>query len=159
MSSLVLLIAATVFYAGYNLFIKVSGHHVPDTASTTILATIVLQLAALSTSLVFAAVLAARGTHVFSLSTPVYGWAVVAGVCIGLAEITYLYLFSGLGGTGQATHAGVAIPVVVGGTVLIAMVASVLIFKEGFHWVQIAGSALVIFGLALLFTRPDTLDP
>ena len=49
-----LLILVTMFYAGYNILVKVSVDHALGTATTTILATISLQLAALSASLIFA---------------------------------------------------------------------------------------------------------
>ena len=38
MEGLLLLITVTVLYAGYNLFIKASGAHVPEMATTTIAA-------------------------------------------------------------------------------------------------------------------------
>lgn len=153
MTPMTLLLLTTVFYAGYNVFMKVAGDHVPETASTPIVANIVLQIAALATSLVFVAVLAGRGTSVLGLTAGTYGWAVLAGVCIGLAEITYLYVFSGLGGDGEPVRAGVAIPFVVGGTILIAVLASVLVFREGLGWSQLAGAALIVVGLVVLFRK------
>ena len=97
MVSLLLLITATVLYAGYNLFIKVSGSHVPPEATTIVVGTICLQLAALTTSIVFASILLVRGGHVFQLSLGTYVWATAAGLCIGGAEIAYFYLFGGIG--------------------------------------------------------------
>jgi len=47
MLGIALLVAVTIFYAGYNVLIKISGTYVPAVATTTILATISLQLAAL----------------------------------------------------------------------------------------------------------------
>ena len=116
MVGLLLLITVTVLYAGYNLFIKVSGSHVPEVATTTIAATICLQLAALAISLVFVSVLLVRGGHVMQLSLGAYGWAAVAGLCIGGAEIAYFYLFGGIG-TVKPMAANVAIPAIAhGGT-------------------------------------------
>jgi hypothetical protein len=53
MISLGLLIAVTMLYAGYNLLINISGGPVPAIATTPVAATICLQLAAFSTSLLF----------------------------------------------------------------------------------------------------------
>ena len=78
MTSFLLLITATALYAGYNLFIKVSGSHVPADATTIVLGTICLQLAALTTSIAFASILLVRGGHVFQLSFGSYVWAVAA---------------------------------------------------------------------------------
>ena len=97
MLGIALLCLVTVLYAGYNLFIKLSGQQVPAEATTTILATICIQLAALLTSVVVLGALALRGGQVMVLSTGSYLWAIVAGLCIGGAEIVYLYLFGGVG--------------------------------------------------------------
>ena len=97
MASVILLAVVTVLYAGYNLLVKFSGNHVPETATTTIAATICIQLAALFTSAVFLGALAFRGGHTFALSPSAYLWAAAAGLCIGGAEIGYLYLFGGIG--------------------------------------------------------------
>ena len=145
-----LLITVTVLYAGYNLFIKASGAHVPEVATTTIAATILLQLAALATSLVFMSVLLVRGGHVMQLSLGAYAWAVVAGLCIGGAEIAYFYLFAGIG-TGKPMAANVAIPAIVCGTTVITMAAGYFFFKETLSLVQMIGVACVVFGILLLY--------
>ena len=150
MVGLLLLITVTVLYAGYNLFIKVSGSHVPEVATTTIAATICLQLVALATSLVFASVLLVRGGHVMQLSLGTYGWAAVAGLCIGGAEIAYFYLFGGIG-TGKPMAANVAIPAIVCGTTVITMAAGYFFFKETLSLVQMIGGACVVFGIVLLY--------
>lgn len=148
-----LLLAVTVFYAGYNLLVKVSGGHVPASATTTVLATICLQLAALTTSLLFTGYLLSRGEQQLQLTLPAYGWAVGAGVCIGLAEIGYFYLFGGIGGQ-EPMRASVAIPVIVTGTIVLTSLAAIFLFREALGWIQIAGLALVVAGIALLFLRP-----
>ena len=74
MAGLILLAAVTALYAGYNLFIKLSGGQVPAESTTTILATICLQLAALLTSALFLGMLLLRGGHVLTLSTGSYFW-------------------------------------------------------------------------------------
>jgi len=121
MAGLILLAAVTVFYAGYNVFIKLSGAQVPASATTTILATISIQLAALFTSGVFLTILMVGGGQVLSLSTGTYFWAAIAGLCIGGAEIGYLYLFGGVGLT-KPMDASVVIPTIVSGTIVIAMI-------------------------------------
>ena len=152
MAGLILLAGVTVFYAGYNLFIKLSGGHVPAEATTTILATICLQLAALSTSALFFSVLTFRGGHVFTLSMGSYFWAAVAGVCIGGAEIGYLYLFGGVG-LSKPMAASVAIPTIVSGTIVIALLFSYFVLKETIAWNQMMGSFLIVFGIILFFVK------
>ena len=65
-ANLGLLSAVTLLYAGYNVFVKVSGSQVPATATSTILATVCLQVTALFVSLVFFGILSFRGGHSFS---------------------------------------------------------------------------------------------
>ncbi len=90
MAGVLLLVTVTALYAGYNLLIKVSVSHVPVTATSTIVATIFLQLAALTTSVVFLSVIMIRGGQVLQLSWAAYLWAAAAGLCIGGAKWWYL---------------------------------------------------------------------
>jgi len=148
-SSLLLLLAVTGLYAGYNLFVKVSSSYVPVAATSTVLATICLQLAALAASISFLSFLALRGGHVLSLPTRAYGWAVAAGLCIGVAEICYFYLFRGSDGR-EAVAASVAIPVIVSGTIAITLVVSHFVLQESLTSVQLIGTALVVLGVVMI---------
>ena len=150
-AAILLLIAITVLYAGYNLLVKVSTLHVPAVATSTVLATICLQLAALAASCTFAIALLARGGHVLKLSTAAYAWAVGAGLCIGLAEIGYFYLFRGVGGSGPVA-ASVAVPVIVTGAVILTMLLSFFALKESLGAMQVAGTAVVVIGIAMIFS-------
>ncbi len=150
MTSFLLLITATALYAGYNLFIKVSGSHVPADATTIVLGTICLQLAALTTSIAFASILLVRGGHVFQLSFGSYVWAAAAGLCIGGAEISYLYLFGGIGAE-KPMAASLAIPTIVSGTIVIALVVGAFVFKESLSWAQGIGGTCIILGIFLLY--------
>ena len=150
MTPILLLLTVTVLYASYNLLVKVSSGQVPDGATTTILATVCLQVAALTTSLVFLGVLVARGGHVLQLSSGAYLWAVAAGLSIGCAEIAYFYLFGGVAGI-KPMAAGIAIPVVVSGTIVITQALGVVLFDEPLGWSQAAGSGCIILGIVLLF--------
>ena len=98
MTGLLLLVTVTALYAGYNILIKVSASQVPAAATSTITATICLQLAGLMTSIVFVSVAMIRGGQVLQLTWGAYIWAAAAGLCIGGAEIAYFYLFRGIGG-------------------------------------------------------------
>ena len=151
-TGILLLSAITALYAGYNLLVKVSSNHVPASATSTVLATICLQLAALAASGTFALVLLARGGHVLNLSPAAYAWAAGAGLCIGLAEIGYFYLFRGVGGSGPVA-ASVAVPVIVTGTVVLTMLLSVVALRESLGGMQIAGTAVVVIGIAMIFSE------
>jgi drug/metabolite transporter (DMT)-like permease len=148
--AIALLTLVTLAYAGYNLFIKVSGSHAPAEASTTILATLCLQAGAVLAATTFFAFLALQGGHSFRLNTPTYLYAVAAGLCIGIAEVGYFYLFSGVAGI-RPLAANVAIPTVVTGTIVITFAVAWLAFREALSLVQAGGALLVAMGIVLMF--------
>jgi len=150
MTSIALLVAVTFLYAGYNLFVKVAGGHVPIANTSTVLATISLQLAALFASTSFLVFLSLRGGHTLSLSPRVYMWSIIAGLCIGAAEILYFYLFRNIGGR-EAMPANVAIPTVVTGTIVITVMASSTFLRESTSTLQSFGLIAVVVGIALIY--------
>jgi len=150
MNSVLLLVAVTFLYAGYNLFVKVAGGYVPNANTSTVLATISLQLAALFASISFLVFLSLRGGHTLALSPRVYTWSIAAGLCIGAAEILYFYLFRNMGAT-DAMPANIAIPTIVTGTVVITALASIFVFRESLSGLQAVGLAAVIIGIILIF--------
>lgn len=154
MTGLLLLVTVTTFYAGYNLLIKVSASHVPVAATSTIAATICLQVTALMTSFVFLSITMARGGQVLQLSWGAYLWAAAAGLCIGGAEITYFYLYSGIGGV-KPMMATLVIPAVVSGTIVISVIAAYFIFSETLTLIQLAGLGCIIIGVLLLYFGKD----
>lgn len=149
MHTLILLIAVTLCYAAYNLLVKVSSGHVGATSSP-ILATISLQLAALSVSLLYLAYMA-RNDFLITIPGKAYAWAIAAGFCIGLAEVLYFYLFRGVGGE-KSIAAGSAIPFVVGGTIVITVLASLWLFREPLNAQQWIGVGLAFAGMTILAT-------
>ncbi len=150
MAGLLLLVTVTTLYAGYNLLIKVSVSHVPVAATSTIVATICLQTAALMTSVVFVSVAMIRGGQVLQLTSAAYIWAAAAGLCIGGAEIAYFYLFRGIGSSSPMA-ANVVIPTVVSGTIVITAIAAYFIFRESLAPIQLAGVGCILFGVLLLY--------
>lgn len=83
------------------------------------------------------------------LPASAYTWAALAGICIGLAEIGYFYLFRG-SSIAEAMPVSVATPVIVGGTVVIAMVAAMIFFAESIGPRQWVGALLIVAGLTLV---------
>lgn len=87
-----------------------------------------------------------------TLPMPTYLWAIGAGICIGIAEILYFYLFSGISGL-PAMSASVVIPTVVAGTVVLALVASTVLFGERLNLYQLFGGLMITGGIVLLYIR------
>ncbi len=150
MAGLLLLVTVTTLYAGYNLLIKVSVSQVPAAATSTIAATICLQVAALMTSIAFVSVAMIRGGQVLQLTWGAYIWAAAAGLCIGGAEIAYFYLFRGIGSSNPMA-ANVVIPTVVSGTVVMTAIAAYFIFRETLAPIQFAGIGCIVLGVLLLY--------
>lgn len=154
MTGLTLLVITTFLYAGYNILIKASTQHVPHDAPSTITATICLQIAALAVSFVFLAVQKAQIHASLLLPAQAYIWAAAAGLCIGAAEITYFYLFAGIGSS-KPMQASVAIPVIVSGAIVIALIVGWLVLKEGIAWPQFLGAGLIASGIFMLFIKSE----
>ena len=152
MATILLLISVTVLYAGYNLLVKISSEHVPNLATSTVMATICLQIAALAVSSIFAIYLLSRGGQILQLSWPTYAWAAMAGLCIGAAEIGYFYYLFGNFTAGKSLSASVVIPTVVCGTVIISVIASQFLFKESVSAIQIIGVIVATIGIVMIYT-------
>jgi len=69
---------------------------------------------------------------------------ILAGVFTGVAELFYLFMF--------AKNAPISIgnPLVVGGTVLVAVVLGLIVLKEPLNSMKIAGITVTILGLVIL---------
>ena len=89
------------------------------------------------------------------LNTSTYGWAVAAGLCIGAAEIGYFYLFGSFS-SGQSIPASIVIPIVVCGTIIVALLASYLLFGETVSTIQIVGSILAIIGVVMIYVGKNS---
>jgi len=151
-ASILLLIVVTLLYAGYNIFIKISGTYIPDSANTPVLATICLQAGALAVSLVFMLGMSFHGGFTFKLTGNAYLFATASGVSVGLGSYGYFFLFSGFAGA-KPMEASVAIPTVVSGTIVISILVSALVLKEAVRWTQLLGVAFILTGIVLLFIR------
>ncbi len=75
-----------------------------------------------------------------------------AGLCIGGAEIAYFYLFGGIGVT-KPMAANIAIPTIVSGTIVIAMLFSYLVLKEPMAWNQLLRSGCIVLGIIIFFLK------
>ena len=109
------------------MLVKISSEHVPNPATSTVLTTICLQIAALVVSSNFAIYLLSLGSQILQLSWPTYARTAMAGLCIGTAEIGYFHLFGNFT-TGKSLSANIVTPIAVCVTVIIIVAASQLLF-------------------------------
>ena len=151
MNNSYLLITVTLAYAGYNLFIKLAGAQNINN-NNGIAATLCLQIFALIVTSVFSIYLSSLGEHIFVLPSKTYLYAVFGGISIGIAEIGYFYLFNA-SNTDGALNANTAIPIILGGTILVTMIFSFYILKESFNYHKIIGTIFIIIGIYLIFNK------
>jgi len=150
-NNLLLLVIVTVSYAGYNLFIKLSSsQNINNTNS--IAATLSLQVFALVVTSIFSVYLFSKGERIFVLPSKSYLYAIFGGISIGFAEIGYFYLFNAANPNGPL-NANTAIPVILGGTILITMIFSFYIFRESYSYQKILGTLFIIFGIYLVLIK------
>lgn len=157
MQTLIFLCLITFCYAAYNLLVKVSSDHAGPVSAPPILATISLQLAALTLSCLYLLYLYQKGQSVF-ISLQAIPWAVAAGVCIGAAEIMYFILFRGFEGE-TVIAANRAIPFIVGGTIVITVVVAGLLLGEQLSGLQWLGVALCVAGMLVLGLSAGPANP
>ena len=74
------------------------------------------------------------------------------GISIKIAEIGYFVLFNPTN-TNGALNANVAIPIVLGGTILITMFLSFYYFKESYNLNKIIGTLFIIIGIYLILVK------
>ena len=151
MNNSYLLITVTLAYAGYNLFIKLAGAQNINN-NNGIAATLCLQIFALIVTSVFSIYLSSLGENIFVLPSKTYLYAAFGGISIGIAEIGYFYLFNA-SNTDGALSANSAIPIILGGTILVTMIFSFYILKESFNYHKIIGTIFIIIGIYLIFNK------
>lgn len=138
MSAIAIAFVVAACYGAYNFFVKLSSGAIHE-----IVGAVVLQAAALMLGLVMLGYLKVSG-ETFIVSTKGVTAALVAGLCVGLAEICSYYAFSrGLSGS-------VGIPIMVAGGVCVGVLLSVLFLKEVLSGYQILGIVLMLGGTVLL---------
>jgi transporter family protein len=69
---------------------------------------------------------------------------ILAGVFTAIAEILYLTMFS------KGAPLGIGNPLVVGGTVVVAVLLGAFLLKDSITWVSELGIATIIIGIILL---------
>lgn len=148
MQTLIVVGLVTLCYAAYNLLVKVSSGHAGSATTPPVLATITLQLSALTLSSIYLVYLLHKGQPV-AISPRAFPWAIAAGLCIGMAEVLYFVLFRGVAGE-PVISASRAIPIIVGGTIAITVVVAGLALGERLSVIQWCGVGMTIAGMLVL---------
>lgn len=141
MEGIIFILVALIFYALYNFFIKVSSGNIHQ-----VVGAVILQItAALFGGLILLYLKLTNKELMISQKGIIF--AVLAGVCIGIAEITYFFVFS------KGVSASVAIPIVMGGTVLVGSLLGIFFLKEAINLWHVLASLLIIVGIGLMYLK------
>jgi len=138
MNWILLALFTAIFYGVYNFFIKVSAGYINQIAGA-----VILQAVATAVGGGILLFLKITNTPV-AISNKGILYAVLAGVFVGLAEITSFFVFS----KGVAVSTGV--PIIIGGSVVFASILGILFLKETLTPIHLIAVILVIIGVVLL---------
>lgn len=131
-------LSAAFFMALYNVFIKLSAGNIHQ-----VVGAVVLQIVAAVAGAAMLLLLKLNGTAL-PVTNKGLLFAALAGLCVGVAEILSFFAFSG----GMAASRGVT--VIVGGTVLLAVLIGLFFLRESLTPWQILGVVLVLAGIGLV---------
>jgi transporter family protein len=141
MNWIALAVVTAAFYALYNIFIKQASAHLQE-----VLGAVILQAVALLLGCGWLIYLKMTGVPLEVTSRGV-GLSVVAGVFVGLAEICSFLVFA------RGVPASAGVPVIIGGSVLIAAVIGIVWLRESLGIYQILGLVLIVGGIWLLSAK------
>lgn len=133
-----LAVMTAVFYGVYNFFIKVSSGHINQ-----IVGAVILQIVAALLGGVILFIMKMTNSPL-EISPKGVWFAILAGIFVGLAEITSFFVFS------KGIYASIGIPIVIGGSVLFGAVLGLIFLKETINPANILGILLIVGGIILL---------
>jgi transporter family protein len=142
MNWIYLALLTACFYAFYNVFIKLASGHIHE-----ITGAVILQVVAFVIGGLWLIYLKMKGVPTEVTSKGI-GLAVLAGIFVGLAEIFSFLVFS------KGVPASAGIPVIIGGSVLIAAAIGFLWLRETLTLSNLLGLALIVAGIWLLSRKP-----
>lgn len=136
-----LAVLAAAFYGAYNFFIKIASGHINQ-----IVGAVILQVVAAITGIVILGWMITTGQSI-EISNKGLILAGLAGLAVGLAEITTFFFYS------KGVSVSIGTPIIIGGSVFIAAILGVLLLKETITPIQGFAGILIIIGIGLLFAK------
>src|SRR3989338_4346402 len=141
MNWIFLAIMTAIFYGAYNVFIKVSSGHINQ-----IVGAVILQIVAALVGGIILLIMKMTNSPL-EISQKGVLFAVLAGIFVGLAEITSFFVFS------KGVSASVGIPIIIGGSVLVGAVLGLTFLKETLNPIHYVAIAMVVLGVIILSTK------
>lgn len=129
---------AAVSFGFYNFFTKLSADKMSP-----VIALLFITGSAFLVALVGLLVMKVSGQELIFSKQKIL-WPILAGVSTGFAEIFYLFMFA------NKAPLAIANPIVVGGTIIVAVILGTLLLKEHINWVQATGLLFTLIGIIIL---------
>jgi len=141
MNWITLAVTCAILYGAYNFFIKISSENINQ-----IVGAVILQFVAAIIGSLILIYLKISGAQ-FQITSKGINYAILAGVMVGLAEITSFFLFS------KGVSASVGIPIIIGGSVVTGVLLGIILLKESFNLLTLMGLVLVVGGVIILTAK------
>lgn len=138
MNFLGMLLLTALFYALYNVSIKISS-----SAMHPLLGMLMLQAGAIGIGIGALIYINAAGIPVVFANKGVL-FGILAGIFVGLAEAVSFYVFS------KGVPAALGIPIIIGGSVVLSALIGALFLRESLSLSQIAAIILIVSGIVIL---------
>ncbi len=139
MPLIILIVFATVLYTLFDIFASRAGNQIDANLS----AVIFNGLGAVLPLIIYAYFKLSKGNNLIPTSNAGLAYSGLAGVSIAAFSYLLIKIFE-KGGLGYV------IPLIYGGTIVLASLAGWLIFKEDVSVLQILGVAVVVIGIGLI---------
>lgn len=138
MQLIILLVITALFFALYNVFLKVASGGIHQ-----ILGAVILQVTAAFIG--GAVILYLKGTNAsFNFTKEGIFYSILAGVFVGLAEIISFYIFS------KNVNASIGIPIIIGGTIFFSVLIGIVFLKERIAIFDAVGLLLILAGVSII---------
>lgn len=141
MNWIVLAVMTAFFYGTYNFFIKISSGHINQ-----IVGALILQIVAALLGAGVLLVMKLRSVPL-EITNKGIGYAVLAGVFVGLAEIFSFIVFS------KGVSVSVGISVIIGGSVFFGALLGLFFLREILTLWHYVGILMIIGGIVMLSTQ------
>ncbi len=139
MNWLLLALLGAFCFGAYNVFIKIASGYIHE-----ITGAVILQFVAAFAGLGILLYLKFKGNEVIEISQKGVYYSILAGLCVGGAEILSFLVF------GKGVPASTGIPIIIGGAIVVGAVIGVLFLKEKITVFNIVGTILVVLGILLI---------
>ncbi len=139
MNWLLLALLGAFCFGAYNVFIKIASGYIHE-----ITGAVILQFVAAFAGLGVLLYLKFRGNEVIEISQKGIYYSILAGLCVGGAEILSFIVF------GKGVPASTGIPIIIGGAIVVGAVIGVLFLKEKITVFNILGTIFVVLGILLI---------